>query len=64
MVQSSFVSVQILELHAILMALLDFSKYLIVVTDSHYAERTVLHMETAKLIQDGSELASLIIQLQ
>ena len=35
-----------------------------VVTDHQYVERVVLHIETAKLIQDDSKITSLFIQLQ
>ena len=42
----------------------DFQESLNIVTDSQYAERVVLHIETAELIQDDSELTSLFIQLQ
>ncbi|KAL6084245.1 hypothetical protein STEG23_037991, partial [Scotinomys teguina] len=35
-----------------------------IVTDSQYAERVVLHIETAEFIPDESELTSLFIQLQ
>ena len=34
------------------------------VTDSQYAERVVLHIETTELVPDGSELTLLFIQLQ
>lgn len=46
------------------MVLSDFREPLNIVTDSQYAERVVLHIETAELIQDDSELTSLFIQLQ
>ena len=52
------------ELYAILMMLLDFQESLSVVTDHQYVERVVLHIETAKLIQDDSKITSLFIQLQ
>ncbi|KAL6032385.1 hypothetical protein STEG23_008139, partial [Scotinomys teguina] len=35
-----------------------------IVTDSQYAERVVLHIDTAEFIPDESELTSLFIQLQ
>lgn len=35
---------------------------LLIVTDFQYAERVVLHIKTAKLIPDDSELTSLLIQ--
>lgn len=44
--------------------LLDFQESLSVVTDHQYVERVVLHIETAKLIQDDSKITSLFIQLQ
>ncbi|KAL6088337.1 hypothetical protein STEG23_010771, partial [Scotinomys teguina] len=43
---------------------MDFSEPLNIVTDSQYAERVVLHIETAEFIPDESELTSLFIQLQ
>lgn len=46
------------------MVLLDFADSLNIVTDSQYAERIVLHTETAELIKDDSKLTSLFIQLQ
>jgi hypothetical protein len=52
------------ELYVILMILLDFPEYLNVVADFKYAERVVLHIETAELIPDGSDLTLLFIQLQ
>ena len=42
----------------------DSQESLNIVTDSQYAESVVLHIETAELIQDDSELTSLFIQLQ
>ena len=48
----------------ILMVSLDFPDPLNIVTDSQYAERVVLHFETAELIPDDSELTMLFIQLQ
>ncbi|KAL6031325.1 hypothetical protein STEG23_000678 [Scotinomys teguina] len=63
-VQSPYHSVQISELYAILFVLMDFSEPLNIVTDSQYAERVVLHIETAEFIPDESELTSLFIQLQ
>ncbi|KAL6031193.1 hypothetical protein STEG23_024783, partial [Scotinomys teguina] len=63
-VQSHYNSVQKSELYAILLVLMDFSKPLNIVTDSQYAERVVLHIETAEFIPDESELTSLFIQLQ
>lgn len=64
MVQSPCNSVQKSELYAILLVLMDFSEPLNIVTDSHYAERVLLYIETAEFIPDASELTSLFIQLQ
>jgi hypothetical protein len=67
--QSLYTSVQKSELYAILdiirfyWILLDFPGSLNIITDSQYAERGVLHMETAEFISDNSELAFLFIQL-
>ncbi|KAL6059743.1 hypothetical protein STEG23_009665, partial [Scotinomys teguina] len=63
-VQSPYNSVQKSELYAILLVLMDFSEPVNIVTDSQYAERVVLHIETAEFIPDESELTSLFIQLQ
>ncbi|KAL6030846.1 hypothetical protein STEG23_024726 [Scotinomys teguina] len=63
-VQSPYNSVQKSELYAILLVLMDFSEPLNIVTDSQYAERVVLHIETAEFIPDESELTSLFIQSQ
>ncbi|KAL6070006.1 hypothetical protein STEG23_001515, partial [Scotinomys teguina] len=63
-VQSPYNSVQKSELYAILLVLMDFSEPLNIVTDSQYAERVVLHIETAEFIPAESELTSLFIQLQ
>ncbi|KAL6089067.1 hypothetical protein STEG23_027555, partial [Scotinomys teguina] len=63
-VQSPYNSVQKSELYAILLVLMDFSEPLNLVTDSQYAERVVLHIETAEFIPDEPELTSLFIQLQ
>ncbi|KAL6034225.1 hypothetical protein STEG23_023036 [Scotinomys teguina] len=63
-VQSPYNSVQKAELYAILMVLMDFTEPLNIVTDSQYAERVVLHIETAEFIPDITELTSLFIQLQ
>jgi hypothetical protein len=43
--------------------MVDFPESLTVDTDSHYAERDVLHIETTELIQDSSESTLLFIQL-
>ncbi|KAL6090311.1 hypothetical protein STEG23_009234 [Scotinomys teguina] len=63
-VQSPYNSVQKAELYAILMVLMDFTEPLNIVTDSQYAERVILHIETADFIPDNTELMSLFIQLQ
>ena len=59
MEQSPYNSVQKAELYAILMELRDFKEPLNIVMDSHYAERVILHIETAEFIQDDTELMSL-----
>ena len=41
-----------------------FSDSFNIITNSQYAERVVLHIETAKLIQDDFKMTSLFIQLQ
>jgi hypothetical protein len=48
-IESPYNSIQKLELYTILMMLLDFQESLNTVTDSQYAERAVLHIETAQL---------------
>ncbi|KAL6030268.1 hypothetical protein STEG23_031665, partial [Scotinomys teguina] len=63
-VQSPYNSVQKAELYTILMVLMDFTEPLNIATDSQYAERVVLHIETAEFIPDNTELTSLFIQLQ
>ena len=62
--QSPYTSVQKAKLYAILMVLRDFKEPLNVVTVSQYAERDILHIETAEFIQDDTELTSLFIQVQ
>ena len=64
MEQSPYTSVQKAELYAILMVLRDFKEPLNIVTDSQYAERVILHIETAEFIPDDTELTSLFIQVQ
>lgn len=54
-VKSPCKSVQKSELYIILMMFSDFQESLNMVTDSQYAERVVLHRETAELTQDDSE---------
>ena len=54
MEQSPYNSVQKVELYAILMVLMDFNEPLNIVTDSQYAERVVLHIETAEFIPDDT----------
>ena len=48
------------ELYAILMVLRDFKEPLNIVTDSQYAERIILHIETAEFVSDDTELTSVI----
>jgi hypothetical protein len=61
--QSPQVSVQKSEPHSFLV-LLDCPEPLTIVTGSQYAVRVVLHIETAGLILDDSELTLLFIQVQ
>lgn len=56
--------VQKSELYTILMVLLDYPEPLNIITDSLYAERAVLHLETAEFVPDHSELTWPFIQLQ
>jgi hypothetical protein len=49
--------------YAILKVLLAFSESLNIITDSQYAERVVLHIETAEFIPDNLELTLLFMQL-
>ena len=44
------------ELNGILMVLRDFKEALNIVTDLQYAERIVLHIETAEFIPDDTKL--------
>ena len=46
------------------MSLLDFWESLNIITVSRYVESIALHIETAELILDDSELILLFIQLQ
>lgn len=46
------------------MVLIDFNKFLNILTDSQYAKRVLLYIETAKFIPDKSELNLLFIQVQ
>ena len=46
------------------MVLMDFTEPFNIVSDSQYAERVVLHIETAEFIPDGTDLTSFFIQLQ
>ena len=64
MKQTSYNSVQKAELYANPMVLRDLKEPLNIVTDSQYAERFVLHIETAEFIPDDTELTSLFIQMQ
>ena len=56
MAQSPYDSVKKSDLYTTLMVLLDSPESLNIVTDSQYAERVVLHIETAGLIPDDSQL--------
>jgi hypothetical protein len=56
--ESPYKSVQKSELHAISMVS-DFQVSLNIVTDYQHADRVVLHIETAGLIQNDSEVTSL-----
>ena len=49
--------------YAILKVLLAFSESLNIITDSQYAERVVLHIETAEFVPDNLELTLLFMQL-
>lgn len=46
------------------MLLLNFPESLNIITDSQYAERVGLHIETTEFIPDNSELTILFMQLQ
>ena len=46
------------------MVLRDFKEPFNIVTDSQYAERVILHIETAEFKPDDTELTSLFIQVQ
>ena len=63
MEQSPYNSVQKAEIYVILMVLRDFKEPHNIVTDSQYAERVILHIETAEFIPDDTELTSLFIQV-
>ena len=63
-IKRPYTAVQTSELYASLMVWLDYPEPLNINTDSLYAERVVLHTETAGFISDNSELTSLCIQLQ
>ena len=58
MKQSPYDSVQKSELYALFMVLRDFKESLNIVTDSHYKERALLHVETTEFIPHDSELIS------
>ena len=45
------------------MVLRDFKESLNIVTDSQYADRIVLHIETTEYILDDTELTLLFIQV-
>ena len=63
MEQNPYNSVQKSKLYASFMVLRDFKEPLNRVTDLQYAERVVLHFKTTEVIQDGTELTSLFIQV-
>ena len=44
--------------------ILDYPEPLNIITDPFYAERVILHVETAEFEPDNSELTLLFIQLQ
>lgn len=60
MAQSPYESVQKLELHAIIIELLDFLRSLNVITDFQYIEGVVLHIETIELTTDDFRINSAI----
>lgn len=62
--ESPYKSVEKSESYVILMVLSDFQGPLIIITDSQYAERLVLHIEVVELVQDNSVLTPLFSQLQ
>lgn len=64
MAQTTYDSAQKSELYGILRVLLDFPGPVNVVTDSQYAERGVLHIETSELIPYDSETSLEFIQQQ
>lgn len=62
--RSPYISIQKLELYAILTVLLGFPEVLSINTDYLYVETVVLHIETAEFVPDNSELTLLFRQLQ
>ena len=64
MEQNNYNSAQNAELYAAIMVLRDVIKSLSIVTDSQYAERIFLHIETTVFISDDTELTLLFIQVQ
>ena len=62
--QSPYNSVQKVKLFAILMVIRDFIESLNILTNSKYAERVILHIETSEFIPANRELTSLFIQVQ
>ena len=46
------------------MVLRDFKEPLNIVTDSQYAVKVILHVETTEFIPDDTDLTSLLIQVQ
>lgn len=63
-IQSPYDSLKKSKLYAILMVLLDSNESLNIITDSQYAERVVLHIETVEHIPDNSKLILIFMQLQ
>ena len=64
MEQSPYNSVQKVKLFAILMVIRDLKELLNIVNNLQYAERVILHIDTAEFIQDDTELTSLFIHVQ
>ena len=46
------------------MLLRDFKELLVIVSDSRYAERIVLHIKITKFIPDDAELTLLFVRVQ
>ena len=62
-IKSPYTSVQKSQIYAVLTVLLDYPESLNIITDSLYAERVILHIETAEFVPDNSELTILFIPL-